>query len=116
MDIYSKKSRWKIYLAIGGIIIVAISMAFTNHLANKLAQEERKKAENWLVALERTASAGLDNCDYTLHQKILESNTTIPVILVNDRGGSIMLRILVKKGIPIRPSPATAGKHEVGRN
>ncbi len=87
MELYAKKSRWKIYLAIGGLLIVAISMAFTNYLANKLAQEERKKAENWLVALERTATAGLDNCDYTLHQKILESNTTIPVILVNDRGG-----------------------------
>ena len=31
-------------------------------------------------------SEGEDPCDYTLHFKVQSANTTIPAILVNDRG------------------------------
>ncbi|MEM1318738.1 MAG: HAMP domain-containing sensor histidine kinase [Bacteroidota bacterium] len=92
MDIYTRKSRWKIYLAIGGALIVGLSVLFTTHLANKLREEERKKVESWQIAVEKMTAPideedlANDQCDITLHLKILESNTTIPAILVNDRG------------------------------
>jgi len=85
MDIYTRKSRWKIYLAIAGIIIVAISMVYTNYLTNRFAEEERTKAKIWVQALEAIPKADI-NCELTLHQMILTSNTTIPVIAVNERG------------------------------
>ena len=50
MDIYTQKSRWKIYLAIAGILIVALSMAYTNYLADKLTIEERNKMDQWGLA------------------------------------------------------------------
>jgi len=52
MDIYSQKSKWKWYLAIAGIIIIAISVVYTNYLAGKLAQEEQNKVKNYLMAQE----------------------------------------------------------------
>ena len=90
MDIYSKKSRWKLYLAIAGVIIVLISLLYTNYLASKLAVEERNKVELWLEAQEainQELNPSCENClDFTLHFKILQANTSIPVILVSDSG------------------------------
>lgn len=101
MDIYSKKSLWKLYLGIAGLIIVLITMAYANYLTDRLAQEERMKAELWVLAQEKindpayTDPAFLRNIirkgcpepDVTLHLAILQSNNTIPVVVQNDRGG-----------------------------
>ena len=85
MDIYTRKSRWKIYLVAIGLLIVVISMIYTNLLVSRLAAEERKKVMVWSTATERLAQGSLD-CDMTLNYEIIASNTTIPLILVNDRG------------------------------
>ena len=45
MDIYQEKSNWKVYLAIMGILILTASLIYTTSVANKLAEEERKKVE-----------------------------------------------------------------------
>jgi len=87
MDIYAKKSRWKIVLAIVGFIIGAFSVAYTNYLANNLKVEEQAKAKHWanaLIELTEKDEDSEDYCDYTLHTDILASNRTIPIILVND--------------------------------
>ncbi|MEZ5039391.1 MAG: HAMP domain-containing sensor histidine kinase [Saprospiraceae bacterium] len=89
MDIYSQKSTWKIYLTIGGIVIVAASMLYTNYLANQLAKQEEKWAVYWQSAYEIVNFSDeeeLDNCDYTLQQLIMTGNTSIPVILLDERG------------------------------
>ena len=88
MDIYDKKSMWKIYLAIAGLLIVLISMTYTNYLATHLAEEERKKVDIWYSAYESLgATDPTENMqDFTLHLKIMENNNTIPAIIVNDRG------------------------------
>jgi signal transduction histidine kinase len=88
MDIYQKKSRWKFYLAAAGIVIVTVSMYYTNYLVKKLEEEENKRIKIWATAYERMNLNSNDiQGDYTLHTEILEANTTIPVILVNDGGG-----------------------------
>ncbi len=95
MDIYAQKSRWKIYLAIAGILIVAISMAYTNYLADLLIIEERNKVDQWGLAqdmINDTDNKDYENCDFTLHIKLLESNTTIPTIWVSE-GGTINFAI-----------------------
>ncbi len=92
MDIYSRKSRWKIYLAGAGALIVAISVIYSNYLAGKLAREEENKVRLWAQAqdeLDPKSDEELErfaNCSFILHLNILESNTTIPVMLVDDRG------------------------------
>lgn len=88
MDIYAKKSRWKIYLAIAGAVIVMISLLYTNYLTTRLAQEERNKVSHWLMAQEAInapMSPGCDTCcDFTLHTEIVVANSTIPIILVGE--------------------------------
>ncbi|MBX2874054.1 MAG: HAMP domain-containing histidine kinase [Saprospiraceae bacterium] len=89
MDIYSRASKWKIYLAIGGIFIIAASMVYTQYLANQLSKQEEKQAVFWQTSheiMKYSDEEELDNCDYTLQQMVLTSNTTIPVILVDERG------------------------------
>jgi signal transduction histidine kinase len=90
MDIYKKKSTWKIYLAILGVLIVAVSLIYTNYLAGKLSEEEKKKVELWLMAIEEINdfdNEDIDYCGLEIPSFIIRSNTTIPVIIVNERGG-----------------------------
>ncbi|MBN8701828.1 MAG: HAMP domain-containing histidine kinase [Bacteroidetes bacterium] len=56
MNIYSKKRKWKIILFVSAIVIVAISLFYTNTLVNKIAQEERKKVKLWADAIQKKAS------------------------------------------------------------
>ena len=88
MDIYSRKSRWKIYLAIAGIIIIIISIVYTNFLASKIADEERKKVVQLQGAYEKVSFDNFDesNCDLTFQNDFIISNTTVPIILVGETG------------------------------
>lgn len=93
MDIYSRASKWKIYLAIGGIFIIAASMVYTQYLARQLAKQEERQALHWQMANEIVNSIDeeeIDACDYTLQSVIMTSNTTIPVILVDSERGTII--------------------------
>lgn len=87
MDIYSRKSRWKLYLGIGGAIILLISLFYTRYLSQMLGEVERTKVENWALAMEQLTdpNRSLDE-DITLQSEIIKSNTTIPIIIVNERG------------------------------
>ena len=82
MDIYERKSKWKWYLGITGIVIVIISMLYTNYLTSNLAAEEKKNVELWVMAYERLNNADDEGQqDYTLHNQIVISNFTIPIFL-----------------------------------
>lgn len=55
MNLYSNKQRWKIFLFAIAIIIVAITLWYSNHIADKIRVEERKKVELWSAAIQRRA-------------------------------------------------------------
>jgi len=55
----------------------------TNQSFSALANEERKKVELWVMA---TKELEKDLSDYTFALNIIQSNTTIPLILVDDKG------------------------------
>ncbi len=88
MDIYSRKTRWKWYLAIAGLLIVLVSMAVTRYLTNQLAIEERKKVDQLKAAMESISFESYNeaDCDVTFQFEFVRSNTTIPLLLVNDQG------------------------------
>lgn len=85
MDIYTRKSRWKLYLAIAGLIILLISIFYTNYLAQNLAAGERKEAQLLAQAWESISTADLEK-DVTFQSEIIKSNNNIPAIVVNMRG------------------------------
>lgn len=98
LDIYARKSHWKWYLAIGGVVIIAVSLIYTRYLAQKLADREHQQAEQFAESLRSIAKTNLDttqyNCDITLHNLIIRQNTTIPVVLFDDAWNIIEYRNL----------------------
>jgi len=76
-----------VFFIIASLLILA-SMLFSNRLARDLAGEEKKKIELLAEAIRLLASeadSGVE-VDYTLAFKIIEGNTSIPVILVDEDG------------------------------
>ncbi|GAP69864.1 signal transduction histidine kinase [Bacteroidales bacterium 6E] len=100
MDIYLKKRRWKLLLLLGAVVIGMASLMYTNWLTEKLSEEERKKVILWAEATQRLASddISLDN-DLSLIEMIIDANTSIPLILVNDQDS-----ILIYANISFSPN------------
>lgn len=116
MNIYTKKQRWKWLLFIVAIIIVFTSLWYTTELAKKIANEEKAKVKLWADAVQRKAKLVKFTNDlfqklqteelkkaelYALATKelnsqsnqislfvlkVLQDNTTVPVILTDDNG------------------------------
>jgi Histidine kinase-, DNA gyrase B-, and HSP90-like ATPase len=90
MDIYRRRSYWKWVLAIIAMIVVLISVVYTQYLAGKLTIEERKKAEQYgkaVIAITESASDTTTNfCDFTFHWEVMRSNTTVPSFLIDEAG------------------------------
>jgi signal transduction histidine kinase len=87
-DIYARKSQWKWYLAAGGTVIVIISLMYTRYLAIRLAEREDQQAQQFAEAMETIVNPDTLNntCDLTLHGLIIQGNTTIPVVIIDEAG------------------------------
>ncbi|HEY8403676.1 MAG TPA: HAMP domain-containing sensor histidine kinase [Flavobacteriales bacterium] len=55
MNLYSNKQRWKIALMILALAIVGITLWYSNHIAERIRNEERQKVELWSEAIKRRA-------------------------------------------------------------
>ena len=68
------------------MVIVAISLLFTKYLTDQLAVEEKKKADQLKVATESLSYSLADTsqCDVTFQTQFINTNTTIPVLWVNE--------------------------------
>lgn len=123
MSIYSKKQQWKLWLFVAAVIIVGVSLWYTNTLVNRIAEDERKKVKLWADAIQRkadivkytnelfnkikgderkkvelwaeaTRQLSQDLSDYGFVLKVVSDNTTVPVILVDEHGTPITSRNL----------------------
>lgn len=81
MKIFFESKQLITYFFISvAIAIVLGSLLFANKLVKELTQEERHKIEIWAEATKLIATQSDDN-DISLILHILQSNTTIPVVL-----------------------------------
>ncbi len=125
MNIYSKKQKWKLWLFVTAIVIVGVSLWYTNTLVNKIAQEERRKVKLWADAIQKkvklvkythelfdkmsvderkkvelwaeaTRQLSRDLTDYSFVLKVVSDNTTVPVILADENGIPVTSRNLDK--------------------
>lgn len=117
MDLYAKKRRWKWILFSLAVVIVAVSLWYTQLLVRDIAREERLNAQIWADAINKKAEL-VNYTDKFFKQlqeeerkkaeqladafrivtvsdesgvlnfflKIIQENTTIPVILTDSRG------------------------------
>jgi two-component sensor histidine kinase len=79
-----------IFIAIGVMIILA-STLFSNRLASSLAHEEQKKIEIWAEATRQFILYD-DNSDFEFALSIIEDNTTIPVVIVDENDNLLQSR------------------------
>ncbi|HPT14211.1 MAG TPA: HAMP domain-containing sensor histidine kinase [Bacteroidales bacterium] len=50
-NLYSRKKRWKLFLLFAAVIIVVLSLWYSNVLVHKIAQDERAKIQTWANAI-----------------------------------------------------------------
>jgi signal transduction histidine kinase len=90
MNIYTRKSYWKWYLAAAGTGIVIISLLYTRYLATRLAEREDQQARQFSEAIKQITRSAQDSaladCDLTLQLMVIEQNTTVPVVLLDEAG------------------------------
>lgn len=113
MNIYSRKQQWKWILFIVAIIIIFTSLWYTNKLVNSIARDERTKVSLWAEAVQKkaklvkftndlfqklqteerkkaelyalaTKQLNSDIADISFVLKVIQDNTTVPVILTDD--------------------------------
>ncbi|MCR5130615.1 MAG: HAMP domain-containing histidine kinase [Prevotella sp.] len=75
----------KILLVVAAVIIAVASLVVSNILTSDLYEEEHKKMEIWAEAM-RTLNVSDDNGGMNLVLKVIEDNTTIPVVVMDEKG------------------------------
>ena len=75
----------KIYLVIAAIVIAVVSLLVSHFLVRDLSKEERHKMETWAAALNALNNAD-ENTDMSLVLNVIQSNNTIPVIVMDAEG------------------------------
>lgn len=116
MNLYSRKQRWKLVLALVAMVIVSASLWYSSTIVNKVRLEERYKVKLWSEAVRKRAQLvnytdslfhtlreeerkrvelwadaqvhlASDNVnDLSFYLKVVSENTTIPVIITDEDG------------------------------
>ncbi|WP_026231591.1 sensor histidine kinase [Neolewinella persica] len=89
MSILPTSSRWPLYLAITGLVIVVASVWYTNNLASKLAKVEQHFVDLYKQSVkdlgEITSEEELDR-DVTFQGEIIQQMESVPRIITNFDG------------------------------
>jgi len=75
---------WKLLLALIAVLIVVATFFYSDMLAGKIADQEKKEIEEWVAAQQLIAAAGQGH-DLTLASIIVTEQRNIPVIETNER-------------------------------
>lgn len=92
------------------MVIVAISVLFTNNLARSLQSEEQKNMAIWADATRQLILAE-DDADIDFVSSIIEKNTTIPVYICNEEGDIIACRNVDEKTLKAENRKLTDKPH-----
>jgi len=55
MNLYSNKQRWKILLLLAATLIIGVTLWYSNRIASRIKNDERKKVELWSEAVQKKA-------------------------------------------------------------
>lgn len=86
MDIYKLNFRIKWIIVLLGIIVIAGSLVYTDYLAKRLVERERKLIDLYAKALETAATQEPNANMAFLSEQIINANTSVPVILADEAG------------------------------
>ncbi len=85
VNIYESRRFIKVILMLLALIISIITLYLSQRLVVKIAGEEKKKMEMWAEAESILTDPNSDG-DLGFQLRVVQSNTTIPAILVDDKG------------------------------
>ena len=80
--------NWRTLVAIVAILIASGTIIYSRYLAEKIAKEERQKVEQWVEAGKFLVNSPSD-ADTKLVTMILTANTSIPIIVTNEKDSII---------------------------
>jgi signal transduction histidine kinase len=109
MDLYQVKNVWKGALLLSAVAIGALTLWYTEQFAARLRAEEERRVELWAEAVESIVQSDPES-DLTLATRIIELNTTIPLILTDANGV-----ILNHRNLPERDTSSAAIEAELTR-
>jgi signal transduction histidine kinase len=78
--------NWKTYLAVVALFIVAASLYYTNQLATKLAEEEKKKVVEVANAIKTISNPKANPHESDNAINVIAQNNSIPLIYTDDSG------------------------------
>lgn len=96
IDVYSQKNTWKFLLFLCATGIGIVTLLYTETFLKKLRQEEEKRLYLWAESV-NTINRSSSDAELTLASLIIESNTTIPLIMTDSEGNIISFRNLDEK-------------------
>ncbi|MBL0083998.1 MAG: hypothetical protein IPP37_16960 [Saprospiraceae bacterium] len=79
-DIYQQRNTWKFILAFVGVIILVITLVYSNYLAQNLIQNRLKNAALFKEAIAFLQQDENFNTDVGIHDSIV-NNFALPVII-----------------------------------
>ncbi|MBC8046083.1 MAG: HAMP domain-containing histidine kinase [Fimbriimonadaceae bacterium] len=88
VNLYEKKSRWKLILFFVALTIVGATLWYTSMLAKKLAEEEKNKVEQ-IANVYKYISTATDIVNYGFFIELIQSNKTVPIISTDNDGNII---------------------------
>lgn len=91
METKYNKIRWNVIIALVAILIFS-SLLFTNQLVKELSIEERKKIELWAEGMKQLSDLENANKDISFVFEVIQNNTTVPVILTDDKDSILSFR------------------------
>ena len=86
MEWFNRIRTIKSLLIVIALLLGVASLVFSNHLVRDLEREEAMRMEVWTEAM-RTFNHADENTDLTLVLTVIRGNSTIPVIVLDDKGG-----------------------------
>ncbi|MDO4704553.1 HAMP domain-containing sensor histidine kinase [Tannerella sp.] len=101
-NLYESRRNLKYAFIIGAVLIAIASVVVSDMLIRKLAREERVRMEIWTEAYRVLTTENTDQ-NLMVVLRIIEGNTSIPVILCDDAGN-----ILSHRNIDVRGSDEDA--------
>ena len=86
MEWFNRIRTIKSLLIVIAVLLGVASLVFSNYLVRDLEREEAVRMEVWTEAM-RTFNNADENTDLTLVLTVIRGNSTIPVIVLDDKGG-----------------------------
>jgi len=91
--------RWKFLLFLLAVAIGLSSLLYTGKLMRELKKEERKKVELWAKATQQLIDIDASSSNFDFLFEIVENNTTVPVLLINEDSTIVSSRNMDEKKI-----------------